>query len=158
MARTFFSMEVPYFSFEGHITLSRKELPRGKAIEILSNDETIVSLDPSQRAIVKIMNNYLNTHIEIPENPVEVFLERGDSVLIMQVRGLPQLTDRHEYTQEEIDDADFVFSLWTARGTFDDMSHRMYEGARDEHRGLYDNVRVDQNHREYWGEDSYTVM
>ena len=46
----------------------------------------------------------------IPEAPSRVSLGSGDSVIVMGVRGLSRLTDRHEYTEEEIAKASFLFA------------------------------------------------
>jgi len=48
----------------------------------------------------------------IPTSPPKVALVPGDSLIIMGVRGLPRLTDRHEYTVEEIAGASFSFALY----------------------------------------------
>lgn len=37
----------------------------------------------------------------------------GDSVVVMGVRGLPRLTDRHEYSEEEVAQATFEFHEYT---------------------------------------------
>ncbi|MBU3924918.1 hypothetical protein KJ854_03200 [Patescibacteria group bacterium] len=33
-------------------------------------------------------------------------------MIVMSVRGLPRLTDRHEYTEEEVAKATFAFSVY----------------------------------------------
>lgn len=40
---------------------------------------------------------------------------QGDCEIVMGVRGLPRLTDRHEYTDEEIAEATFSFSIYTVK-------------------------------------------
>ncbi len=51
--------------------------------------------------------------ISVPEKAPLVALAPGDEVLVMSVRGLPRLQEnRHEYTDEEISKASFVFALW----------------------------------------------
>jgi hypothetical protein len=54
-------------------------------------------------------------HVGVPETPPRVELSIGDAVIVMGVRGLPRLTDRHEYTDEEIAQATFIFSMYTVR-------------------------------------------
>jgi len=51
--------------------------------------------------------------VEIPEKPPTVALDHGDSVLVMGVRGLPRLEDRHHYTDEEVAKATFKFTVYT---------------------------------------------
>jgi hypothetical protein len=42
-----------------------------------------------------------------------VKLSYGDSIIVMGARRLPRLTDRHEYTAAEIEQAEFVFSIYS---------------------------------------------
>ena len=49
----------------------------------------------------------------IPSTPPKVALKSGDMMVVLADRGLPRLTDRHEYTEAEVDAATFVFGLWT---------------------------------------------
>jgi hypothetical protein len=49
----------------------------------------------------------------IPATPPKVALVSGDVLVVLSVRGLPRLTDRHEYTPAEIEAATFSFGLWT---------------------------------------------
>lgn len=48
----------------------------------------------------------------IPSVPPKVMLQSGDVLLVLSVRGLPRMVDRHEYTKEEIQQATFQFGLW----------------------------------------------
>ena len=59
------------------------------------------------------MHSRYGISVEIPESPPRVTLREGDSLLVMGVRGLPRLTDRHEYTDEEIASASFEFVLYS---------------------------------------------
>jgi hypothetical protein len=70
-------------------------------------------LNPSHIATIDAMQKRYNLCVSIPENPPRVVLNKGDSVIVMGVRGLPRLTDRHEYTPEEVAKAEFVFSLYS---------------------------------------------
>lgn len=47
--------------------------------------------------------------------PPKVVPGMGDSLIVMGVRGLPRLTDRHEHTHEAIEKATFSFSLYSAK-------------------------------------------
>jgi len=52
--------------------------------------------------------------ITVPEKAPLVSLKPGDQVIVMSVRGLPRLEEnRHEYTDAEVEKANFVFGLWT---------------------------------------------
>lgn len=70
-------------------------------------------LNPSHGATIAAMRERFGIDIAIPEIPPKVILNHGDSLIVMGVRGLPRLTDRHEYTEEEIAAATFVFSEFT---------------------------------------------
>ena len=69
-------------------------------------------LNPSHKATIDAMEARFGIHVPIPDNPPRVALQKGDSIYVMSVRGLPRLTDRHEYTEQEIAKAEFVFSLY----------------------------------------------
>ena len=69
--------------------------------------------NPSHQATITAMQSRFNLGVAIPATPPRVSLHHGDSVIVMGVRGLPRLTDRHEYTDEEVAGATFVFSLYT---------------------------------------------
>lgn len=69
--------------------------------------------NPSHAATISAMRERYGIDVDIPQTPPRVSLNFGDSVIVMGVRGLPRLTDRHEYTQEEVDKATFVFSEYT---------------------------------------------
>ena len=55
----------------------------------------------------------LNGQVEWTVGDETHVLKSGDAVVVMGVRGLPRLTDRHEYTSEEVASASFTFSLYT---------------------------------------------
>jgi len=69
--------------------------------------------NPSHQATINAMRLRFGIDVPIPEKPPRVRLESGDSIIVMGVLGLPRLTDRHEYTQEEIEESTFRFSIYT---------------------------------------------
>jgi len=69
--------------------------------------------NPSHIATVDAMRSRFGIDVMIPKAPPRVELGVGDSIMVMGVRGLPRLTDRHEYTDEEIAKATFFFSMYT---------------------------------------------
>ena len=73
-------------------------------------------LNPSHVATISAMRSRFGIDLAIPETPPKVVLGVGDSVIVMGVRGLPRLTDRHEYTVEEISAATFTFSQYVFWG------------------------------------------
>lgn len=97
---------IPY----GNITKSA--LSAEDAKEIVERQEIIPCLNPSHIATIEAMRERFDIQVEIPEKPPQVFLEKGDRLIVMSVRGLPRLTDRSQYTVEEIQGASFQFSLY----------------------------------------------
>lgn len=69
--------------------------------------------NPSHQATIDAMKSRYGVEVAIPEAPPRVELHSGDSVVVMGVRGLPRLTDRHEYTAEEVAKATFSFAEYT---------------------------------------------
>ncbi len=59
------------------------------------------------------MRRRFGIEVPIPERAPRVLLESGDSVVVMGVRGLPRLEDRHEYTDSEVEGAQFSFSIFS---------------------------------------------
>lgn len=69
--------------------------------------------NPSHSATINAARSRFGIDVSIPETPPRVALGSGDSVIVMGVRGLPRLTDRHEYTEDEIASATFNFAMYT---------------------------------------------
>lgn len=97
--------------FQGDCVIHRRALSveEVKAME----KELTPCLNPSHKATIDAMHTRFDINVEIPEQPPRVVVNSGDSVIVMGVRGLPRLTDRHEYTEEEIAAATFSFSMYT---------------------------------------------
>ncbi len=70
-------------------------------------------LNPSHKATIDAMTATYGIEVPIPATPPQVTLQQGDSVIVMGVRGLPRLTDRHEYTADEVAGASFQFAEYT---------------------------------------------
>jgi len=67
--------------------------------------------NPSHGATLQALKDKYGIDVPVPATPPRVTLTGGDSIIVIQVSGLPRLTDRHEYTPGEIDRAKFSF-LW----------------------------------------------
>ncbi len=98
--------------FNSDVTVVRKTLSLIEVTKALLESEVSFCLNPSHEATVKAAR-VMGLQIQVPEKPPQVSLVLGDSLIIMQVRGLPRLTDRHEYTEQEVAKATFTFSVWT---------------------------------------------
>jgi len=66
----------------------------------------------SHLAKINALKQRFGIDVSIADTDNMISLGYGDSIIVMKVRGLPRLTDR-EYTEEEIADAEFSFSLYT---------------------------------------------
>ena len=97
--------------FNGDYTIVRKALTADEVKAMVK--ELTPCLNPSHKATIDAMQARFGIEVEIPEQPPRVSVGIGDSVVVMGVRGLPRLTDRHEYTEEEIAAATFSFSMYT---------------------------------------------
>jgi hypothetical protein len=112
MAKFYFGFALASSMFSGDCVISRRVLSSESACKLLSGD-FIPCLNPSHKATIAALAERFGVNPPIPEKPPSVVLNAGDSVLVMGVRGLPRLTDRHEYASEEIARATFEFVLYT---------------------------------------------
>jgi hypothetical protein len=98
--------------FSGACTIERRVLSVEEVRDMVKAGALVPCLNPSHQATIDAMRSRFGIDVEIPEIPPRVSLASGDSVIVMGVRGLPRLTDRHEYTEEEIASATFNFSQY----------------------------------------------
>ena len=97
--------------FQGDVTITRRSLTPEAVQERQSS--LVPCLNPSHVATINAMRQRFSIDVAIPERPPQVTLAKGDSVVVMGVRGLPRLTDRHEYSEEEVASATFSFTAYT---------------------------------------------
>lgn len=110
--KVFFGFALADSMFVGDCTIVRRTLTAEEAREVVQRGVQSC-LNPSHAATIAAMRERYGIDVLIPETPPRVELGKDDSMLVMGVRGLPRLTDRHEYTGEEIAKATFSFSLYT---------------------------------------------
>ena len=96
----FFGFALADSMFSGDCAIQRKVLTADE-VKAMAGELT-PCLNPSHQATIDAMRKRYGIDVAIPEIPPRVSLGVGDSVVVMGVRGLPRLTDRHEYTEEEI--------------------------------------------------------
>jgi len=113
----FFGFALADSMFAGDVMISRKTLTAEAVKTLADNGELVPCLNPSHGATIAAMRSRFGIDVSIPETPPQVTLAPSDSLIVMGVRGLPRLTDRHEYSQEEIDNASFTFSLYKVEET-----------------------------------------
>ncbi len=117
MSKTYFGFALADSMFANdRIMIQKNPITAEEARERVGKGDVIPALNPSHAATIAAMGVRYGIEIAIPEKPPRVALDSGDSIIVMGVRGLPRLTDRHEYTNEEIEGATFVFSMYSVQG------------------------------------------
>mgnify|MGYP000911712506 CR=1 FL=1 len=110
--KRFFGFALADSMFSGDCTIARRSLTADEAKDLVA--EGVESCcNPSHVATINAMRSRYAIDVPIPETPPRVCLSSGDSIIIMGVRGLPRLTDRHEYTEEEVASASFSFTQYS---------------------------------------------
>jgi len=113
---TFFGFALADSMFTGDCFISRVVLSPEQARDVIAEaikyDSFKSCLNPSHTATIEAAKNRFGIEVEIPQSPPQVALKFGDKLVVMGVRGLPRLTDRHEYSVGEIEKAAFSFSLY----------------------------------------------
>ena len=112
MAKIYFGFALADSMFVGNVAIRRRELSIDEVRELVGKGVE-PALNPSHAATISAMRERYGIDVEIPDAPPRVQVASGESVIVMGVRGLPRLTDRHEYSAEEIGSATFSFSMYT---------------------------------------------
>lgn len=113
MSKMFFGFALADSMFGGDVCVKRQVLSLDEVHQYLANPALISCLNPSHTATIQAMHSRFGIDVAIPDRPPQVQLEVGDDLIVMGVRGLPRLTDRHEYTNQEIESATFNFTMYT---------------------------------------------
>ena len=118
MAKVFFGFTLADSMFSGNCDISRRQLTVDEAkIQVEQGVEPC--LNPSHKATIDAMRTRFGIDVPIPENPPQVSVSVGDAIIViivMGIRGLQRLTDRHEYTVEEIALATFTLAMYAVAG------------------------------------------
>ena len=114
--KKYFGFALADSMFTGNCTILRRALTADEVRMMAEAGELIPCLNPSHQATINAMRQSYQIDLWIPKAPPKVELGVGDSLVVMGVRGLPRLTDRHEYTDAEIAAATFSFSEYTVIG------------------------------------------
>ena len=104
-----FALADSMFAGVGNCAIRRRKLTVEQVSALIAAGIT-PCLNPSHGATIAAMRSRFGIDVPIPAAPPRVDLMVGDSVVVMGVRDLPRLTDRHEYTEEEVAAATFEFS------------------------------------------------
>jgi len=110
----YFSFAIADSMFSGEMTIVRREVSV-EEVKVIVAQGVESCCNPSHQATIDAMRSRYGIKVAIPVSPPRVELHTGDSMVVMGVRGLPRLTDRHEYTKEEIAQATFSFAEYTAQ-------------------------------------------
>lgn len=118
--KIYFGFAISDSMFSNNSILTIHRTPLFGSIDVLcvfQNElrEIVSCLNPSHKATIDVLFKrypHCALYIDIPTTPPKVTLNPGDALIVMGVRGLPRLTDRHEYTKEEISNAEFSFSMY----------------------------------------------
>lgn len=113
MKTTYFGFAIADSMFPPFCSVVRAPLEVSEVRDILAKEGVVPCLNPSHVATIAAMQQKFGIAVEIPATPSKVELKEGDSLLVMSVRGLPRLTDRHEYTDDEVASAEFAFAKWS---------------------------------------------
>ncbi len=108
---TYFGFAISDSMFPASGTIIKKPLTLEEVKELIEQGIS-PCLNPSHIATINAMNKKFDITVPIPDSPPKISLQANDRIIIMGVQGLPRLTDRHEYTEDEIDNAKFSFSLY----------------------------------------------
>lgn len=107
---TYFGFAIGDSMFPDNADITKCPLTVEEAKLLIST--AVSCLNASHTATVKVMQDQFGIQVEIPEKPPQVSLQYGDVLVVMGVRGLPRLTDRRHYTDDEISSASFKFSKY----------------------------------------------
>lgn len=102
------------FSLDHHI-FSRRKVSPGEFQRVLETAADLRSaVNPSHGNTVAAVRRKLGITLPVPERAEKIQLQPGDTLLVVTVHGLPRET--REFSDEEIDRAEFSLALWTVAG------------------------------------------
>jgi len=109
-----FALANGMFDGEGEVSFRQVSVDEAKTViaEATRNNNLVSCLNPSHKPTIAAMRERYGLDIEVPEKAPFAKLGTGDKLVVMGVRGLPRLEGRHEYTEEEIQGANFNFTVW----------------------------------------------
>ena len=117
----YFGFAISGSMFKEDCNLQVIHLEEDRAKQYIENSKETgslkVCLNPSHAATISAMQKKYGIEVEIPEVAPRCELQPGDNLLVLQVSGLPRLdATRHEYTEEEIESAQFSFISFSVNG------------------------------------------
>lgn len=114
--KIYFGFAISDSMFNGELILQRTEVnanyAKSQLEEAEENGNLVIACNPSHGSTLNVLKSKHDITIDIPATPPSISLNKGDRLILMSVRGLPRLTDRHEYNDEEISKATFTWAIW----------------------------------------------
>jgi hypothetical protein len=110
--KVYFGFALADSMFSGECNIARTTMS-AEQVHYAIKEGVVSCCNPSHIATIKAAKARFGITPAIADTPPQVALQKGDSIIVMGVRGLPRLTDRHEYTTAEIAQAAFAFSKYT---------------------------------------------
>jgi len=107
----YFGFAIADSMFEGNCLIERRSITLDEVRARLQSGVTSC-VNRGHQATIDALRSRFDLDVEIPLEPPRVSLAPGDTHIVMGVRGLPRLIDRHEYTTEEISGASFAFHAY----------------------------------------------
>ena len=108
---TYFAFAIADSMFPEVCTIRRRTISADR-FKALVGGGVVSCLNPSHTATIDLLRLRYGVDIAVAEIPQRVTLIPNDRLIVMSVRGLPRLTDRHQYTSVEIERAEVSFALY----------------------------------------------
>lgn len=109
----FFGFAIADGMFSPAARLARRPLEI-EGVKNLLGEGYVSCCNPQHQTSLDAARRRYGLEIMVPEKAPMVSLKVGDRLLLMGIRGLPRLQEnRHEYLEEEVAKATFLFGLWT---------------------------------------------
>ena len=99
--------------FADEYNIVRREKITSEKVRGLVNRSVVSCVHMAHEAAMGVLKRKVGVEIEVLKEPLLVTLEPFDEVVVVEVRDLPLLVGRIDYTREEIAQATFTFSLYT---------------------------------------------
>lgn len=111
MAKTYFGFYMSDDMFNGDCTIKRRAIDVDEVRKLSRTGAFTPFLDIYDLVFIDAMRSRFNINIDIPEIPPLIGLSQGDSIIVMDVWGLPG--GRKYYNEEEVASATFRFWMYT---------------------------------------------
>lgn len=111
---TFISLAVSATMFPQDGTIEMQPLTPQEVNTILALEPVESALNPSHATTIDAIRRKFNIDLPIPAKAPKVFLNPGDSVIILQAQ-LPRLAEGETHSEETINNAAISFRRWTVK-------------------------------------------